>query len=478
MVYKEYETVIGLEIHCELATKTKIFCSCPTTFGAKENENVCPVCLGMPGTLPVLNKSVVDFAVRVGIALNCEIANYSKMDRKNYFYPDLPKAYQISQYEQPICQNGYLDIEDEQGNTKRIGITRIHIEEDAGKLIHSYRSTLLDNNRCGVPLIEIVTEPDMRSAFEAEAFARKVRSIIQATKSSDCKMQEGSIRFDVNLSIMPKGSDTFGTRTEMKNLNSFRSLIRAIGYESRRQEDVLNDGGEIYQETRRWDDTKGMSITMRSKEDAHDYRYFPDPDLVPIVLTDEYIQNMKDTLPELPDAKLARYVNDLSLTEYDAKQITLDPEVCEFFEEASKSADAKTCANFIIGDIFALIKNSEEGFSAVKFTAKQLADLINLVADNTISLSASKKVLAEMFETGEEAKVLVDKLGLAQISDTDAIESLVIETIKNNPKSVEDFKAGKTKAVGFIVGQVMKASKGKANPKVVNELVDKALKSI
>lgn len=475
MSYIEYDTVIGLEIHCELATKTKIFCSCPTTFGAKENENVCPVCLGLPGTLPVLNRSVVDFAVRVGLALNCRIANYSKMDRKNYFYPDLPKAYQISQYEQPLCENGYLDIELEDGSTKRIGITRIHIEEDAGKLTHSFRSTLLDNNRCGVPLIEIVTEPDMRSAYEAEAFARKVRSIIQATKSSDCKMQEGSIRFDVNLSIMPKGSDKFGTRTEMKNLNSFRNLIRAIGYESRRQEDVLLDGDKVIQETRRWDDTKGMSVSMRSKEDAHDYRYFPDPDLVPIVLTDEYIKYMQDTLPELPEAKLQRYINELKITEYDAKQITADSDVMEYFEEASKYTDAKNVANFIIGDIFALLKTTEEGFTSLKITPVQLAELINLVKDSTISISASKKVLAAMFETGEDAKVLVEKLGLMQVSDEGAIEAIVRETLSANPKSVEDYKGGKKQAMGYLVGQVMRASKGKANPKIVNELVAKVL---
>ncbi|MBR6800193.1 MAG: Asp-tRNA(Asn)/Glu-tRNA(Gln) amidotransferase subunit GatB [Eubacteriaceae bacterium] len=471
----EYDMVIGLEIHCELATKSKIFCSCPTTFGAQENENVCPVCLGLPGTLPVLNRSVVDYAVRVGLALNCEISNYSKMDRKNYFYPDLPKAYQISQYEKPICENGYLDIELEDGSTKRIGITRIHIEEDAGKLTHAYKSTFIDNNRCGVPLIEIVTEPDMRSAYEAEAFARKVRSIIQATGSSDCRMQEGSIRFDVNLSIMPKGSEVFGTRTEMKNLNSFRSLVRAVGYESRRQEDVLLDGGEVIQETRRWDDSKGMSVSMRSKEDAHDYRYFPDPDLVPIVLTDEYIAHMRDTLPELPDAKLRRYTEKLKLSAFESRQLTSESEITEFFEEAIRHADAKSVANFIIVDIFALLKTDEEDFSNLKITPLQLAELINLVRDSVISISASKKVLSEMYRTGEDAKTVVDKLGLMQVSDASAIETIVRKVISDNPKSVEDYKGGKTQAMGYLVGQVMRASKGKANPKIVNELVNRVL---
>ncbi len=475
MSYREFETVIGLEIHCELATKTKIFCSCPTTFGAKENENVCPVCLGLPGTLPVLNRSVVDFAVRAGLALNCEISTRSKMDRKNYFYPDLPKAYQISQYDEPICKNGYLDIDLEDGTKKRIGITRIHIEEDAGKLTHSYRSTLIDNNRCGVPLIEIVTEPDMRSAYEAEAFARKIRSIIQATGSSDCRMQEGSIRFDVNLSVMPKGSEVFGTRTEMKNLNSFRSLIRAVGYESRRQEDLIIDGEKVIQETRRWDDSKGMSVSMRSKEDAHDYRYFPDPDLVPIILTEEYIQNMKDTLPELPEARLKRYTQDLSLTAFDAKQITSESEITEFFEEAIKYADAKSVANYIIVDIFALLKTTEENFTDLRISPKQLAELINMVKDARISISASKKALSTMFETGEDASFVVEKLGLLQVSDESTIKSLVAQVIADNPKSVEDYKGGKKQAMGYLVGQVMRASKGSANPKVVNELVMKAL---
>ncbi len=475
MSYTEFETVIGLEIHCELATKSKIFCSCPTTFGAKENENVCPVCLGLPGTLPVLNKSVVEFAVKAGLALNCEISNRSKMDRKNYFYPDLPKAYQISQYDEPICKNGWLDIELEDGSTKRIGITRIHIEEDAGKLTHAYRSTFLDNNRCGVPLIEIVTEPDMRSAYEAEAFARKIRSIIQATGASDCKMQEGSIRFDVNLSVMPKGSDVFGTRTEMKNLNSFRSLVRAVGYESRRQEDVILDGEKVIQETRRWDDTKGMSIAMRSKEDAHDYRYFPDPDLVPIILSDEYIEEIRSSLPELPEARLKRYIDELHLTAFDARQITSEGEITAFFEEAIKYTDAKNVANFIIVDIFALLKTAEESFAELKIAPLQLAQLINMVKDDKISMSASKKALARMFETGEDAVMAVDKLGLMQVSDSSAIEAIVRQVITDNPKSVEDYKGGKKQAMGFIVGQVMRASKGSANPKIVNELVAKVL---
>lgn len=473
----KYEMVIGLEIHCELKTKSKIFCACPTTFGAQENENVCPVCLGLPGTLPVLNKKVVEYAVKAGLALNCRIANYSKLDRKNYFYPDLPKAYQISQYDLPLCIGGYLDIPDKNGGEKKVGITRIHIEEDAGKLIHSGDATLLDNNRCGVPLIEIVSEPDMRSAEEAENYARKIKSILEAADVSDCKMQEGSIRFDVNLSVRPENTEKFGTRTEMKNLNSFRALVRAVEYESQRQIDEIESGGAIVQETRRWDDDKGISLSMRSKEDAHDYRYFPDPDLVPVILEDSYIQNLKDSLPELPHEKKARYMGELGLSEYDAGLLTADTGLAVFFEKAFEtSGNAKASANFVIGDIAVKLKNSEEELSALKFGGGQLGELILLVDKSDINLSTAKKVLAQMFETGEMPAAIVERQGLKQVSDSDAIRQIVLDVMKVNPQSVADIKSGKDKAVSFIVGQVMRASKGKANPQMVNELIAELIK--
>jgi len=475
----KYELVIGLEIHCELKTKSKIFCSCPTTFGAQENENVCEVCLGLPGTLPVLNKTVVEYAVRAGLALNCEIAHFSKLDRKNYFYPDLPKAYQISQYDLPLCLRGHLDITDDAGADKQVGITRIHIEEDAGKLIHAGNSTLLDNNRCGVPLIEIVSEPDMRSAHEAEEYARKVRSILEAAGVSDCKMQEGSIRFDVNLSVRKSANDPFGTRTEMKNLNSFRALVRAVEYESRRQIEEIESGGTIVQETRRWDDEKGISIAMRSKEDAHDYRYFPDPDLVPIVLADDYIADIRKSLPELPHEKAARYTSELGLSKYDADLLTQDACTSAFFDEAQKtSGNAKTSANFIIGEIAAKLKNTEDDLSSLKFTGAQLGGLVLLTDKGEINLNTAKKVLADMFETGEDAAVIVERKGLKQVNDTGAIKQIVAEVVKANLQSVEDIKNGKDKAIGFLVGQVMKRSKGKANPQTVNELIAEVLKEL
>jgi aspartyl-tRNA(Asn)/glutamyl-tRNA(Gln) amidotransferase subunit B len=475
----EYDIVIGLEIHSELKTKSKIFCSCPTTFGAEENENVCEVCLGLPGTLPVLNEKVVEYAVRAGLALNCEIAHYSKLDRKNYFYPDLPKAYQISQYDLPLCAHGHLFVTDEDGNEKKIGITRIHIEEDAGKLIHTGNSTLLDNNRCGVPLIEIVSEPDMTSAHEAEAYARRIKSILEAADVSDCKMQEGSIRFDINLSVKPKGSDKLGTRTEMKNLNSFRGLLHAIEYETKRQIDVIESGGAVIQETRRWDDAKGISIAMRSKENAHDYRYFPDPDLVPIVLTDEYINEIKASLPEMPHEKSARYTEEYGLGVYDAELLTQDACTSVFFEEAVKaSGNAKTCANFIIGDIAAKLKNTDDDISSLPFDGSKLGALVALSDKGEINLKIAKKVLDKMFETGDDPAAIVEKEGLKQVTDTGAIKAVVQQVIDANPQSVEDIKNGKGKAVSFIVGQVMRQTKGKANPQMVNQLIDEIIKEM
>jgi len=468
----EYEIVIGMEIHVELGTKTKIFCSCPTEFGQDENTHTCPVCLGMPGVLPVLNEKVVEYATRAGLALNCEIAHFSKMDRKNYFYPDLPKAYQTSQFDLPICTGGAVGIEVD-GVKKDIGITRIHIEEDAGKLLHeSADGTLLDVNRCGVPLIEIVTEPDLRSAEEARAFAEKVRNILEYTGVSDCKMEQGSMRFDVNLSIREKGSEVLGTRTEMKNLNSFRALIRAVQYESKRQIIELKKGREIIQETRKWDDAKGVSSSLRSKEEAHDYRYFPEPDLVPIVLEPSYIEKIKSELPELPEAKKQRYVEEYKLPEYDAGVLTTTGVTARFFEEAvALYNEPKQISNWMMVEIPPLLKENEQSMETITITPAQLVELLKLVKDKVISGTSGKEVLKEMFVSGKNAGDIVKEQGLAQMSDTGELEAIIEKIVADNPKSVEDIGAGNEKAYGFLTGQVMKATKGKANAQVANEII-------
>lgn len=468
----EYDIVIGMEIHAELATKSKIFCSCSTTFGADENTHACPVCLGMPGVLPVLNEKVVEYATRAGLALNCHIANFSKMDRKNYFYPDLPKAYQTSQFDLPICTGGVVDIEVE-GEKKEIGITRIHIEEDAGKLLHeSADGTLVDVNRCGVPLIEIVTEPDIRGAEEARVFAEKIRNILEYVGVSDCKMEEGSIRFDVNLSVKEKGSDVLGTRTEMKNLNSFRALVRAVQYESKRQIIELKKGHRIIQETRKWDDVKGVSSSMRSKEEAHDYRYFPEPDLVPIVITDETIEQIKSGLPELPEAKRARYVAEYKLPDYDAGVLTASKVTAKFFEETVALYDEpKQISNWLMVDIPAMLKEKELSMENIPFTPAELAELLKLIKDGTISGTIGKKVLEKMFEEDKTPKAIVKENNWAQMSDTSELESIIAQVIEDNPKSIEDIGAGNQKAYGFLTGQVMKATKGQANPQVANKII-------
>ncbi|WP_314605177.1 Asp-tRNA(Asn)/Glu-tRNA(Gln) amidotransferase subunit GatB [Pseudoramibacter alactolyticus] len=478
----EYDIVIGMEIHAELQTKTKIFCACPTKFGDPENTHTCPVCLGMPGVLPVINEKVIEFATKAGLALNCKIANFSKMDRKNYFYPDLPKAYQTSQFDRPLCLGGSVDI-NVSGETKPIGITRIHIEEDAGKLLHeSADGTLIDVNRCGVPLIEIVSEPDMTGPEDARAFAEKVRNTLEYTGVSDCKMEEGSIRFDVNLSVKPKGSDELGTRTEMKNLNSFRALERAVRYESKRQIIELKKGHRIIQETRKWDDAKGVSSSMRSKEDAQDYRYFPEPDLVPIVITDEQIAQAKSELPELPEAKKARYVSDYGLPEYDAEVLTTSKETARFFEETVAILnEPKQISNWLMVDIPAHLKEKELTMATIPFAAKDLAELIAMITDNTISGKIAKKVMDQMFEGGETSpKAIVEANNWAQMSDTGALTDVVARVIADNPKSIADIAAGNKKAYGFLTGQVMKATKGQANPQMANQiirgLVEKALK--
>ncbi|MDD3308208.1 MAG: Asp-tRNA(Asn)/Glu-tRNA(Gln) amidotransferase subunit GatB [Acetobacterium sp.] len=468
----EYEIVIGMEIHIELGTKTKIFCSCPTEFGQDENTHTCPVCLGMPGVLPVLNEKVVEYATRAGLALNCEIAHFSKMDRKNYFYPDLPKAYQTSQFDLPICTGGVVGIEVD-GVKKDIGITRIHIEEDAGKLLHeSADGTLLDVNRCGVPLIEIVTEPDLRSAEEARAFAEKVRNILEYTGVSDCKMEQGSMRFDVNLSIREKGSEVLGTRTEMKNLNSFRALIRAVQYESKRQIIELKKGHTIIQETRKWDDTKGTSSSLRSKEEAHDYRYFPEPDLVPIVLEPAYIEKIKSELPELPEAKKQRYIDEYKLPEYDAGVLTTTGVTARFFEDAvALYKEPKQISNWMMVEIPPLLKENEVSMENISITPAQLVELLKLVKNNEISGNTGKEVLKEMFSTGKNPGDIVKEKGLAQMSDTGELEDIIEKIVSDNPKSVEDIGAGNEKAYGFLTGQVMKATKGKANAQVANEII-------
>ena len=470
-----YETVIGLEIHAELATKSKIYCSCSTAFGGEVNTHTCPICTGMPGVLPVLNKKVVDYAIKAGLAMNCSITPYGKQDRKNYFYPDLPKAYQTSQYDLPVCVNGHLDIEVD-GQTKRIGITRIHIEEDAGKLIHDPfgGNSLVDYNRCGVPLIEIVTEPDMRSPEEARLFLETVKSILEYIEVSDCKMQEGSLRCDVNLSVRPEGQKEFGTRTEMKNINSFRSAVRAMENERERQIDLLEYGEEVVQATRRWDDAAGKSYEMRSKEEAHDYRYFPEPDLVPIVIDEEWIARIQKELPELPAARKSRYIQDYNLPSYDAWFITSSKKMADFFEATiDEGANPKAVSNWIMSDISKIMREKE--LEEIPFAPVYLAKMIALIEKSTISNTAAKKVLNVLFEKEKDPEIIAKEKNLIQVNDESALIPLIQKIIDDNPQSVADFKAGKEKAMGFIVGQAMRASKGAANPQIINKLVRELL---
>ena len=472
MPREDYEAIIGLEVHAELSTKTKIFCSCPTAFGAAPNTHTCPICMAMPGTLPVLNEKVVEYAVKAGLATNCTISKDSKNDRKNYFYPDLPKSYQISQFDKPLCEHGYVEIEIN-GEKKKIRLTRIHIEEDAGKLNHDEfgGGSLVDLNRAGVPLIEIVSEPDLRSAEEVEQYLRKLKSILEYIEVSDCKMQEGSLRADVNVSIRKKGETKLGTRTEMKNMNSFRSIVRAIEYEVDRQIDVIENGGKIDQETLRWDDVSGKTFPMRDKEDAQDYRYFPDPDLVAIKLSEEYIENIKNSLPELPESRKERYLQEYKLSEKDAKLITASKYLSDLFEEAVKVCNnPKAVNNWIISDISRILNETEMEPIQIPFDAKQLGKLVVLIDKGTISSSIGKKVLVELFENPRDPEDIIKEKGWIQISDEGAIKEVVLKILENNPQSIADYKGGKDKALGFLVGQAMKETKGKANPQMLNKM--------
>ncbi len=477
MDYKGYEVIIGLEVHAELNTKTKIYCSCKNEFGLEVNSQCCPVCMGMPGTLPTLNGKVVEYAVKMGYALGCTINPVCKQDRKNYFYPDLPKAYQISQYDIPLCEHGHLDILVD-GEERRIGITRIHIEEDAGKLIHddSFSGTLVDFNRCGVPLIEIVSEPDLRSSKEAKVYLDTIRSILIYLGISDGKMQEGSIRCDINVSVHKPG-EPFGTRVEMKNVNTFSGAVRAIDYEAARQIEVLEAGGTISQETRRWDDAKGENVLLRSKEDAQDYRYFPEPDLSTIVLEESELAAIKATIPELPNKKLVRYMKDFGLPEEDAHLLVDQQEKAAFFEEltALNKVKPKNASNWILGDISRLTNETGKTIAELGISAPALADLIALTEGNKISSSVAKSVFEEMLKTGKTAGEIVKEKGLEQVSDTDALQAIVDQVVAANQKSIDDYRGGKTNALGFLVGQCMKVSKGKGNPAIMREMLLKIL---
>lgn len=468
-----YEMVIGLEVHVELKTKTKIFCGCSTAFGAAPNTQCCPVCMGMPGTLPVLNEQVVEYAVKAGLATHCTIARYSKEDRKNYFYPDLPKAYQISQYDLPLCEHGWLDIQTKAGE-KRIGITRIHIEEDAGKLIHTASGgTLCDYNRCGVPLIEIVSEPDIRSAEEAVAYVQKLRAIMLYTGVSDCKMQEGSLRCDVNLSVRKRGEKAFGTRTEMKNLNSFQFIQKAITYEYKRQVEALEAGEKIVQETRRFDEKTGKTFSMRRKENANDYRYFPDPDLVPIVLSDTTIARLEGEIPVLPDERKAAYLERFGLTAADAEALVSQREIADYFEAAAAhSKGVKTLAHLITSEVFRLLPVGE---TRIPIAPAHLGRIADLLEEGRINSGTGKRLIQALWEEDQDPEALAEREGLWQQSDEGVLRPLVEQALIENEKSVSDYKNGKRQAIQPLIGQVLKKTAGKGNPVVIRRLLEELL---
>ncbi|MFP2909496.1 Asp-tRNA(Asn)/Glu-tRNA(Gln) amidotransferase subunit GatB [Pyxidicoccus sp. 3LFB2] len=477
MPVSDFQPVIGLEVHAQLLTQSKIFCGCSTAFGAEPNRNTCPVCLGMPGVLPVLNQRVVEFAVRTGLALECTVKKTSVWSRKNYFYPDLPKGYQITQYDLPICEHGRLVIDTPQGE-KVIRVRRIHMEEDAGKNVHDAGGgqSLVDLNRAGVPLLEIVSEPDLRDADEAVEYLKAMRDVLVYLGVNDGNLEEGSFRCDANVSVMPKGSSTYGQRCELKNLNSFRFLKQAVEYEISRQVDVIESGGKVSQETRLWDVNQGVTRSMRSKEEAHDYRYFPEPDLPPLHVSDAAIDAAARALPELPRAKLTRFISQYGLPAYDARILTAERPLADYFEAcAAHYSDAKKLSNWFLGELMRLLKEEGTPLSALRFTPAQLGELLGAVDKGTVSANAGKDVLGEMFRTGKAPADIIAEKGLAQVSDTGAIEAVVDDILAKNAGEVEKYRAGKTQVFGFFVGQVMRAMKGKGNPTLVNELLKKKL---
>lgn len=487
MPLSDYEIVIGLEVHCELKTASKIFCGCPTEFGGEPNTYVCPVCLGLPGALPVLNEKALEYAIIAGLALNCTIANYSKFDRKQYFYPDLPKAYQISQYDLPLCKNGWIEIpvDGRPGETKKAGIIRVHLEEEAGKTVHSGTGILdsdyamQDYNRCGIPLIEIVGAPDLRSPKEARDYLEKLKILLQYTGVSDCKMEEGSLRCDANISLRPKGQKEFGVLTEIKNMNSFKAVQAALEYEAKRQAQLLDAGEKMVKQTRTWDENKGVTVFMRSKEESSDYRYFPDPDLLPVRIDDARIERLRQTLPEMPDSRRKRYIQQWGLPEYDADFISSNREMADYFEAAvAVYNEAKAVSNWVMVELSRLMNQERIEFEALKIRPEQLAQLLKLIANNTISGKIAKSVFEEMFANGKDPEVIVKEKGLVQISDTGELEALAKKVLQANPQSVSDYLGGKVQAISFLVGQMMKETKGRANPGIVNQLLKNELEKL
>jgi aspartyl-tRNA(Asn)/glutamyl-tRNA(Gln) amidotransferase subunit B len=472
-----YEPVIGLEIHAQLLTKSKIFCSCSTLFGAEPNTHTCAVCMGMPGVLPVLNRTVVEYTIKMALATNCAINESCNFARKNYFYPDLPKGYQISQYAQPLSEHGYVDIEQDEGK-KRIGITRIHMEEDAGKMIHDEHmpSSYIDLNRTGVPLIEIVSEPDMRSAEEASAYLKRLHEILVYLEICDGNMEEGSFRCDANVSIRPRGEKTFGTRTELKNMNSFRNVQRALDYEIKRQQYILESGQAVIQETRLWDDAQGVTLSMRGKEEAHDYRYFPDPDLVPIVIDESWVAEVKKGLPELPLVKRERFMRDYQLPSYDAGVLTSSRALADYFEDVARlSGKPKAASNWVMGDILRLLNEDKRDIKECPILPESLAEMIKLIEDGTISGKMAKDISEEMYRTGKPPTTIIEEKGMVQITDEAALTKTIAEILAANKAQVEQYRGGKEKLFGYFVGQVMKATQGKANPQLINDLLKKML---